>query len=139
MVLDYELPAEYEIEILDPNAANPYQQGPEFYRVDKESSVTVAVVRKDGVVATVEAVGLMDFRQRDPEVWVSCSEQLAEIGITTDNDMEDVWSGNRKDIKIVNNPWFEVWVEDNFSEPCWDIKEAVNCAMWMIKEELDGA
>jgi hypothetical protein len=69
------------------------------------------------------------------------TDRLEKFGITTDKELEE-WAGKSEELFSVGmNPWFEIWsVKDQefFSEPFFDLKEAIAQAEVMLQEYPTG-
>jgi hypothetical protein len=131
--MKFDLPEGYEIEILDSDATNPYKQEAEWYRFNPNSD-RVIVIKNGDIVATIEATGDMDIRQKNSSNWVRYSDDLIDFGITNDKQLMACYDS--EDYEVVNNPWFEVWIGDDYSEPCFGLmEEAVPMAVFMIEEK----
>jgi hypothetical protein len=69
------------------------------------------------------------------------TDALEKFGITTDKELEE-WAEKSEDLfSVANNPWFEIWsVKDQefFSEPFFDLKEAIAYAEKMLEQYPTG-
>jgi hypothetical protein len=69
------------------------------------------------------------------------TDALQKFGITNDKELEEWAKKSEEDFSVVNNPWFEIWsVKDTefFSEPFFDLKEAIAQAEVMLQEYPTG-
>lgn len=130
--MNFSIPLGFEVEIVDGDATDPTRQEAEWYRFGQGTQV-VMKVRKGDLVATIEANGDMDIRKGDNHA--RYSDQLPDVGINNDKELMAAYERDGKDIQIVNNPWFEVWIGDWFSEPIYELAEAIDTAANMLVEE----
>ncbi len=95
----------------------------------------VAKVQHNGRTAVVVVVGEMRYRVVADDEPIRNASGLRDYGITTDEQLEKALLF--EELICENNPWYEVWVNDEYSEPCWSQGECLAQAEEMLKHPLD--
>ena len=121
---------------------NTDKLSPEFYVWENDHEEVWA--NKDNpffVVRNGEMRIIVKSAEDESQEIIRYTDRLERFGITTDKELEE-WAGKSEELfSVVNNPWFEIWsVKDTefFSEPYFDLKEAIAQAEVMLAEYPTG-
>ena len=121
---------------------NTDKLAPEFFVWENEHEEVWA--NKDNpffVVRNGEMRIIVKSAEDESQEIIRYTDALEKFGITTDKELEE-WAGKSEELFSVSmNPWFEVWsVKDTefFSEPFFDLKEAIAHAEVMLAEYPTG-
>jgi len=121
---------------------NEQKLAPEFYVWENDYEEVWATESNPFFVIRNGEMRIIVRRSADDEIseLIRYSDLLERFGITTDKELEE-WSKKEDVFSVINNPWFEVWsVKDTefFSEPFFDLKEAIAQAEVMLQEYPTG-
>ncbi len=121
---------------------NEQKLAPEFYVWENDYEEVWATESNPFFVIRNGEMRIIVRRSADDEILelIRYSDILERFGITTDKELEE-WSKKEDVFSVINNPWFEIWsVKDTefFSEPFFDLKEAIAPAEVMLAEYPTG-
>ncbi len=121
---------------------NEQKLAPEFYVWENDYEEVWATESNPFFVIRNGEMRIIVRRSADDEIseLIRYSDILERFGITTDKELEE-WSKKEDVFSVINNPWFEIWsVKDTefFSEPFFDLKEAIAQAEVMLAEYPTG-
>jgi hypothetical protein len=121
---------------------NEQKLAPEFYVWENDHEEVWANKNNPFfVVRNGEMSIIVKDAQGDREI-IRYTDRLEKFGITNDKELGEWYSKDGEDVFFVrNNPWFEIWsVKDTefFSEPFFDLKEAIAHAEVMLAEYPTG-
>jgi hypothetical protein len=121
---------------------NEQKLAPEFYVWENDYEEVWATESNPFFVIRNGEMRIIVRQSADDEIseLIRYSDILERFGITTDKELEE-WSKKEDVFSVVNNPWFEIWsVKDTefFSEPFFDLKEAIAYAEKMLEQYPTG-
>jgi hypothetical protein len=121
---------------------NEQQLSPEFYVWENDHEEVWAIKENPFfVVRNGEMRIIVKSAEDESQEIVRYTDALEKFGITTDKELEE-WSGKSEELFSVGmNPWFEVWSvfdTEYYSEPFFDLKEAIAYAEKMLEESPTG-
>ena len=122
---------------------NTDKLSPEFYVWENDHEEVWA--NKDNPFFVVRngemrIVARQDAEDDSTEI-VRYTDALEKFGITNDKELEEWYRKGEELFSVGMNPWFEIWsVKDQefFSEPFFDLKEAIAHAEVMLAEYPTG-
>lgn len=116
-------------------AAAEDRQEPEHYHL--YGCDLVATVEYKDRKATIEVCGDMRYRDRDGYLVIRNGSDLEGYGIKTDDQLKAALDSG--ELICDNNPWYEVWCDGEYSEPCFSQGECIAAAEEMLLHPLDSA
>lgn len=97
----------------------------------------LATIEYEGRKATIQVCGDMRYRNRDGELVIRHGSALYDYGIETDAQLNAALDSG--ELICENNPWYEVWCGDEYSEPMFSQGECLEAAEQMLLNPLDTA